>query len=179
MTTAFFHNPRKDLSILGASLIAIAVAWFGIPAGMSAVKHYQWYRSHSVVLVTLSEADRKTLHDRIRKTRNDIRANVASDKLSRARAYELLARDYRELGLLGKSVHAYASADAINSQDADLILDFAEVTQLMTDYPRSEVLYRRAIDREPARIESYQKLADMYFYDSKIQKPRAVFMWRA
>lgn len=164
---AFFQNPRRDAGIIAASCIAIAVAWFGIPAGVTAVKQYQWYRAHSVRPVSLSVQEKKDAEERIRKTRNDIRANNKTDNSSRARSFETLGNEYEYLGFIGKAARAYRSALSFTPKETSIVLKYAGVLQLMQDFKTAEEQYRKAIDQDPVRIESYQKLADMYFYDLK------------
>lgn len=161
----FFQNVKRDLGVLSASLLAIAVAWFGIPQALNQWHTYQLYQARSVVSVTLSQEDQKKNEQAIADIKNAIRNNDKQGRENYGQQYEKLGGHYETLGYLGKAASAYERSWKEGSKDNSILMSLARTYEQMRYYDKAISYYRQVIDRDPARVDTYQRLSDVYFYD--------------
>lgn len=158
---------QKDIAIVIACLFGFFGAWFGVPAGIQALKSYDLYRSRSVVPVTISAEEKKKHEDAILEIKKAIANSDKQGNPNYAKQYQRLGEHYEALGYLGRAERAFVASRKEGTDETVSFLNLARVNQEMRYFKKSVNLYRQAIDRDPNRPDIYQKLAELYFYDLK------------
>lgn len=173
----FFENSRKDIMLILLVITAGVVVVFSAPPLIRVIQEYQYYRSVSVVKSDLTSEQKQEVEKEVADVKSALRSSNKEGEQNYQKQYEKLGGLYERLGYLGKAGDAYKRALKEGPRDTKIILDTARVYQQMKYFDVAESYYRNAIEKEPTRIETYQKLADMYFYDRKdYDKARATYL---
>lgn len=170
-------SKQKDIAILVACILGFFAAWFGVPAGFHAWKGYDLYRSRSVIAVNLSPEEQKKHESAIADIKSEIGNSNKRGNASYANQYQELGVHYEALGYLGRAASSFERAQKEGGPSTELFVNLARVHQEMSFFNKAVNFYRSAIDRDPGRVNLYQKLAELYFYDLKdAERARGVYI---
>lgn len=161
------RSKQKDIAVLSACILGFFAAWFGVPAGFHAWKSYELYRSRSVIAVTLSPEEQKKHESAITEIKNAIGNSNKQGNANYAQQYQDIGAHYEALGYLGRAASSFERAQKEGGTSTELMTSLARVHQEMGYFSKAVDFYRSAIDRDPSRVDLYQKLAELYFYDVK------------
>lgn len=161
---ALLRNKKTGISLLCVIFLVLIGLWFIVPLAVKKALEAQDIASRSVISVSLTPEERKSLEKEVGDLKNAIRSSNKNGGANYAKQYRTLATTYERLGYIGKAVEAYDRALSEEPHHAETLLLKGSVLWTMREFTKAEKTYREVIDQNPTDQTAYVKLAGMYLY---------------